>query len=335
MIDRRAFVLLLFATHLLVSTSALAQAAKGVHRIAMVEIVAPVKGMVEGGSPIWDALLKGLRRLGYVEGANLFIERYSTSGREDANASIAAQVIATKPDLIFARGVPLVKSLLAATRTIPIVTVTADPVLSKIAASLARPDGNVTGLVADAGAGLDLKRMELLREVVPSASRVGYLLRRDMWDGPFAAYARSSARRLGMTLVPALSNVPGHEDDYERVFARMANDKVDAIVGRAASEHLVFKSTINRLAVQARLPSIHCQPQLARAGALMSYGPNMPELYRRAGSYIDKILKGARPAELPFEQASRFRLVVNLKTAKALGITFPPSILLRADEVIE
>ncbi len=335
MIDRRAFVLLLFATHLLVSTSALAQAAKGVHRIAIVENVGPVKGIVEGGSPIWDALLKSLRRLGYVEGANLFIERYSTSGREDANASIAAQVIANKPDLIFARGVPLVKSLLAATRTIPIVTVTADPVLSKIAASLARPDGNVTGLVADAGAGLDLKRMELLREVVPSASRVGYLLRRDMWDGPFAAYARSSARRLGMTLVPALSNVPVHEDDYERVFARMANDKVDAIVGAPSSEVLVFKSTINKLAVQARLPSIHCQPQLARAGALMSYGPNMPELYRRAGSYIDKILKGARPAELPFEQASRFRLVVNLKTAKALGITFPPSILLRADEVIE
>ena len=182
---------------------------------------------------------------------------------------------------------------------------------------------------------MDAKRLQLLREVVPSAKRVGYLLRRDQWDGPFTQVVRKGARQLGMTLVPALSNVPVRKSGYDRVFAGIANDKVDAVMGPPAPEMSKFKRKIADLAMRGRLPSIFCQPSPVKAGGLMAYGPDVPDLFRRAASYIDKIFKGAKPGDLPFQQAEKFKFVLNLNTAKALGITFPPSILLRATEVIE
>ncbi len=332
MIYRRAFVLAFYMALLIAPTGSWSQTAQVVHRIAIIEAGALDASIAEGGKVRWSILLKALRQFGYVEGGNLIIDRRSTKGHNET--TIAASVVASKPDLIVAPGsVPLLKAFLAATKTIPIVTVVSDPVILGFAASYARPGGNLTGL--SAGAQLDRKRLELLKEVVPSAVRVGYLHRRAAWSSPFAAAARDAAQKLGITLVPALSDRPEIKGEYARIFAAMVKDKVDAVVAPPSAEHLAFKSRIVKQAALRRLPSIYCQPHIARAGGLMSYGPDIPELYRRVASYVDRILRGANPADLPIEHASKFDFVLNLKTAKALGITFPRSILLRATEVIE
>lgn len=333
MINHRVLVLAFCMTLLIAPGSSFAQQAKGVHRIAIIAGGVPVASIAEGKIPRWSALLKGLRQLGYVEGDNLIVDRWSTKDRKDLNTDIATPVVASRPDLIFAQGSPpLLKALLAATKTIPIVTIVYDPVIMGFAVSLARPGGNLTGLSFEAGT--DGKRLGLLLEVVPSARRVGYLHRRDQWDNAFAAAARNGAQKLGITLVPALSFRPELEGEYVRIFDAMVEENVDAILAPPTPETAIFKSRIVKQAALRRLPSIYCQPQLARAGGLMSYGPDIPVLYRRAGSYIDRILRGADPASLPIEQASVFRMVLNLKTAKALGLTFPRHLLLRADEVI-
>ncbi len=193
-----------------------------------------------------------MRQFGYVEGGNLIIDRRSTKGHNET--TIAASVVASKPDLIVAPGSVLIKAFLAATKTIPIVTVVSDPVILGFAASYARPGGNLTGL--SAGAQLDRKRLELLKEVVPSAVRVGYLHRRAAWSSPFAAAARDAAQKLGITLVPALSDRPEIKGEYARIFAAMVKDKVDAVVAPPSAEHLAFKSRIVKQAALRRLPSI-------------------------------------------------------------------------------
>ena len=234
-----------------------------------------------------------------------------------------------------AGAVPLIREIMARTKTIPFVIIVPDPLILGLTKSLARPGGNVTGFSMDGGAEMDAKRLELLREVVPSIKRVGYLLRRDQWDGPFTDVVRKGARQMGMTLVPALSNVPVRKNDFNRVFAGVASDKVDAVMGPPAPEMSKFKRKISALAMRGRLPSIFCQPSNVRAGGLMAYGPDVPDLFRRSALYIDKILKGAKPGDLPFQQADKFKFVVNLWTAEVLGITFPKSILLRATEVVK
>ncbi len=313
-----------------------AETAPKAYRVAFFTVNGPTKRIGIDGGGTWKALFKELRRLGYVEGKNLIVERYTTKGENDAGANMAARIVGTAPDLIMVPGaVPLIRAIMARTKTIPLVVLVPDPLILGLTKSLARPGGNVTGFSFDGGAAMDPKRLELLREVVPSARRVGYLLRRDQWDDPFTEVVRNGARRMGMTLVPALSNVPVRKNDYDRVFAGITNEKVDAVMGPPTPEISKFKRKIIDLTMRGRLPSIFCQPPIARAGGLMAYGPNVPELFRRAASYIDKILKGAKPGDLPFQQAEKFKLVVNLKTARALGITIPPSILYRADKVIK
>lgn len=331
----RAALVIGLCLGLLIDTTSVAQSVKKVSRIALAS-PNTVESMVVGGSATWSALLQALSRHGYIEGKNLIVDRRSTKVSPAERREIAARLIAAKPDLVLVGGdEPFVKVLMSQTETIPIVVIVTDPVILGIVPSYSRPGRNVTGLSADPGGNLDPKRLNLLRQVVPSARRVGYLIRGDYWDGPFAKKARGGARTLRMTLVPAVTNAPVHEADYDRLFAEIARGKVDAVLGPPTVETRVFRRKIAELALQKRLPTIFCQPSLARAGALMSYGPDVPELYRRAATYVDKILKGAKPAELPIEQAEKFKFIVNLKTAKALGISIPRAILLRADEVIE
>jgi len=315
-----------------------AQPAAGVHRIAMIVSQAPAASIAEGGLPTWSALLKALRQRGYIEGSNLIVDRWTTKGHADLKAAVAVPVVSRQPRLIVAAAsVPLLKALTGETKTIPIVTVAVAPVTAGFAASYAHPGGNVTGLSADAGMAMDRKRLEILHEVVPSARRVGYLYTHGDydWNGPLAVAARDAARQLGVTLVPAESAHPLVEGEYAGIFAAMAKAGVDAVLAPPAAEYLVAKDWIVKQAALTKLPAIYCQPYVARPGGLMSYGPYLPDLYRRAASYVDRTLHGANPAELPIEQASEFRLILNRTAARGLGLTFPRAVLIRADEVID
>ncbi len=336
MTNRLSWVFALFLLLLINPATTFAETAQKVYRVAFFSNSGPAKRIGIDGAGSWKALFKELRRLGYVEGNNLNVQRYFPDDERDAGADMAARIVGTAPDLIMVVGaVTLIREIMARTKTIPLVVLVPDPLILGLTKSLARPGGNVTGLSFDGGAEMDPKRLQLLRQVVPTIKRVGYLLRRDRWDGPFAESVRGGARKMGMTLVPALSDVPVRKNGYDAVFAGITDDNVDAVMGPPAPEMSKFKRKIADMAMRGKLPSIFCQPSVTKAGGLMSYGPNIPDLMRRAGYYIDKILRGAKPGDLPFQQAQKWTLVVNLKTAKALGITFPRSILLRADRVIE
>ena len=265
---RRVLLVTLCTLILIAPVGSRAQTAREVPRIALIAINAPVGKITEGGAPVWSALLEEIGRLGYVEGRNLIIDRHSAAGKKDAYTTIAAQVVATKPALVVARGArPLLKALLAATQTIPIVSVfPVDPAMLGIVGSLVRPGGNLTGPVADAGAGLDGKRLQLLHELVPSAARVGYLYRRAQWNDPFAASARDAARKLGITLVPSLSDGLVDEHQYAEIFAGMRADRVAAVLGPALPETLKYRTTIAARALDAKLrgPVKRCVNELRR-----------------------------------------------------------------------
>ena len=281
------------------------------------------------------AFRQGLQELGYVEGKNVVIvERYG-KGRRERIPKLAADLVRLDVDVIVTHGGTLVADRAAknAGKTIPIVfAVSADPVGAGYVVSLARPGGNITGL-SDAHSELVPKRFEILKEVVPSASRVAVL-----WSSVSANGARqlkalqAVAPRFGMTVLPVDFARPA---DFDRVISTIESERPDALNVLGWSLLAAFRKRITDLALNNRLPTVFTGERSILVGGLMSYGARLPDLYRRAATFVDKILKGAKPADLPVEQPTRFYLTVNLKTAKALGITCPPSILLRADRVIE
>jgi putative tryptophan/tyrosine transport system substrate-binding protein len=219
------------------------------------------------------------------------------------------------------------------TSTIPIVTMTTEPVELGLANSLARPGGNVTGLSLNVGIELLGKRLELLKEVVPTASRFVYLAPRAVWEGVWGGLMRESGARLGVTVLGAPLGSPISEPEYRRAFAAMV--RPDALVVSDHGEAFSHRRLIVELAGRARLPAIYSYRPFIEAGGLMAYAADFTELCRKAAGYIDQILKGANPADLPFQQPTKYELIINLKTAKALGLAIPPSLLLRADQVIE
>jgi len=280
-----------------------------------------------------EALRTGLRDLGYVEGKNLVIEfRWSSTVEQMHEA--AAELARMKVDVIFATSSTESEPARRATSTIPIVFAThADPVGVGHVASLARPGGNMTGL-ADIQAMTTPKRLEILKETLPQANRFGVL-----WSPTAPSYrpvldaAETAKGKLGVQLVTvSVSTVA----DFDGAFARMAQQRVDGVfVVGSTLTHRLNRPLLAELAMKHRLPTIFGARDNVVAGGLMSYAPDHNDLTRRAAVYIDKILKGANPGDLPVEQASKYQLVFNLKTARALGLTIPPSILARADEVIE
>ncbi len=272
---------------------------------------------------------QGLRELGYLEGKNILIEQRYAEGKRDRLYALAAELVRLKVDIIVAAGgVPAVKK---ATRTIPIVmTYSADPVRAGYVTSFAHPGGNVTGL-SDFHGDLVAKRLELLKEVVPSASRVAVLSRT---GSPFSRAQlndiQAAAPALGVAVLALEVKGP---DDIDRAFATIRKQRAGVLlqapgVGR-------WRRRILNLAAESRLPAIYTHGGWVAAGGLMSYGASWPDLFRRAATYVDKILKGAKPADLPVERPTKFNLVFNLKTAKQLGITIPPDVLFRATKVIK
>ena len=280
-----------------------------------------------------DAFREGLRDLGWVEGRNIDFEYRSAEGQPERLPALAAELVQLRVDVIFTGSGNIgVLAARQATATIPIVmAISADPVGSGLVASLARPGGNITGLSAlspeTAG-----KRLEFLREAVPQASRVAVL-----WNAAYPgrmiewSETQVAARALGVTLHSLEVRAPG---DFDHAFSEMARERPDALIAFADPLINRHQTQIVEFAAKRRLPMIIARKEFVEAGGLMSYGASLPDMFRRAAVYVDKILKGVKPADLPVEQPMKFELVINLKTAKALGLTIPPVLLFQADEVI-
>ncbi len=289
--------------------------------------------IAHGHERFYDALFEGLRGLGYVEGQNLTVERRYAAGRAERFQEFAAEMVRLKVDIIIVVTTPAALAVKKATTTIPVVFPNAiNPVESGVVASLAHPGGNVTGGAAQTAV-LSAKRLEILKEVVPGLSREAVL-----WNAanPALAFAWSetqgAARALGVTLQP-------HEvrdlKDFEPAFAMMAQQRPDALLVLQDALTLQHRKEIIDFTIEKRLPGIFVAKEWVEAGGLMSYGESLPDMYRRAAYFVDRILKGAKPADLPVEQVTKFELVLNLKTAKAIGLTIPDAFLARADDVIE
>jgi putative ABC transport system substrate-binding protein len=282
----------------------------------------------------FEAFRRGLRDLGWVEGQNLVIEHPAADGRLDRLPALAAGLVASRVDVIVATALA-VEAAKAATKAIPIVFVTgADPVATRLVGSLARPGANVTG-VTTLATELEGKRLGLLKEAMPHLKRVAILINADRpTPDPIFAAAERSARSLGLQL----QTVEVREGtDLENAVTTITRGGAEAFAVAGAGASVFFKSQtrLAQLALKTRIPAAAPWRQFAEAGGLMSYGANTEELFRRAAGQVDKILKGARPGDLPVEQASKFEMVVNVKTAKALGLTLPQPFLLRADELIQ
>ena len=282
--------------------------------------------------PQWSAFVEALRGLGYTEGGNIAIERRFAGGKPERLAGFAAELVHLPVDLIVVTGPREIEAAHRATTTIPIVTVVApDLYAAGYVASLARPGGNITGLTFSAP-GVGEKYVELLREAVPSAVRMAVMVTRQPPPGVLQEM-RDAARALNVTLpAPTIMHAP---DEFEPEFARAKREGVGGLVFPSDGVTNLHRRRLVDLAAKYRLPAIYTQRESVEAGGLMAYGASFVDLHRRAATFVDKILKGARPADLPIEQPTKFDLLLNLKTARALGVTFPATLLARANEVVQ
>lgn len=281
------------------------------------------------------AFLHGLRELGYVEGKDILIEwRFAPEGRRDPFPDLAAELVRLKVDLIVVASPPAIRPTKEATTSIPIIMAQSDdPIGAGFVTSLARPGGNITGLSFMAPE-LSGKQLELLKAAVPQASRVAVLSDiNDRFTGRQLGAVQRAAATLGVKLQPL--PIRGAPKDFDRAFAAMRKERAEALVVLPDVMFFDHPERLTTLAAKSRLPAVYGEREFADAGGLMAYGPNYDDLFRRSAYYVNRILKGAKPADLPLEQPTKFDLVINLKTAKALGLTIPQSLLVRADQVIQ
>jgi putative ABC transport system substrate-binding protein len=280
------------------------------------------------------AFEEGLRSLGYRVGENVVIEYRFANGDMERLPGLAAELVRLGMDIIVTGFNPITVEVMKATTTIPIVMITSiDPVNAGLVASLARPGGNVTGFAGDTGSEILGKRFELLKETLPNLSRVGLLSNPDVGlNRNRQTSMAETARALGLTTIPVEAT---GQDAFEQAFATMVRERAQAFILQGDSVVFNYRGQIAEMALRNRLPAISVAKEFAEAGLLLTYGADIGDLYRRSTIFVDKIFKGAKPADLPVEQPTKFELVVNLKTAKALGVELPASLLLRADEVIE
>jgi putative ABC transport system substrate-binding protein len=325
--DRRRFLLTSLAGALAAPRAAEAQQAGRIYRV----------GYLSAGSrEAWyvDAFLRELRALGWIEGQNLIVEYRWAEGKNKRLPALATELVQRQVEVIVAPTEPAALAARDATRSVPIVMIfVGDPVRSKLVASLARPEGNVTGTTFTPSLELLGKRLELLKEAVPQASLVAILSNP---ANPSHALELSeiegAARRLRVQLQRLDARGP---EEFERVFGAMARERADAVLVLVDAMFVGQRTRLADLALKHHLPTMHGVREFVLAGGLMAYGVNLVEFVGGAAHYVDKILKGAKPADLPVGQPTRFEFVVNLKTAKALGLTIPPSLLARADQLIE
>jgi len=325
-IDRRAFIGSVAFGLLVLPLASLAQQVGKVYRVGMLETAPMAMNAANLG-----AFRQQLRELGYIEGSNLIIEYRSADGRYERFAGLAAELVNMKVDLIVARGSPATQAAKDATLTIPVVMANVgNPLL--FVASLARPGGNITGL-SSVTADLATKRVGLLRELLPGSKRIAVL---SNFDNPLSRQTRKDLEAAAPSMGVKLQLLDVRKPEgLELAFAAASQQHADGLIVGNDTVVVAYRKQVVELAAKYRLPAIYSSMELVEAGGLMAYGPNYPDLYRRAATYVDKIFKGANPGDLPVEQPTKFELVINLKTAKALGITIPTPVLLRADEVIQ
>jgi putative ABC transport system substrate-binding protein len=305
-----------------------------VYRVGLIYTTTPLSDMA-GPEPIHPsvrAFVQELRALGYREGQNLVLERRSALGDFKRFPEIIAELVRLKADAIVTVGDEMAVEAQKVTATVPIVaTVYSDPVKLGLVATLARPGGNITGVVYTAGPEIEGKRVQLLKEAMPRIHRVDFLGMRTDWENLFGKSIQVAAEQLGVTLL----HVVHTPNEYGDAFATIIRNRPDAVLVANSPVTFANRRLIVDFMVKNRLPGMYSRREYAEMGGLMAYGTHVPDVVRRAADYVDKILKGAKPADLPIEQPTKFELIINLKAAKTLGITIPQSVLLRADEVIE
>jgi putative ABC transport system substrate-binding protein len=326
--NRRRFLLTPLAGALAGPLAAGAQQAGKVYQVGLVSVaVVPGRPTV-----LWRAFLEAMRELNYVEGRNLVVRQAFSAGRREVLQGLVADLVKKQVDVIVTTSTPETLAAKQATSTIPIVmTVALDPVGQGLVESLARPGGNVTGLTSLV-AGLSQKYVELLKDVVPSTPRLAVVTGP---AGPFPEIRnelQAAAQQVGVTLSFGEVNGP---DEIDAVLARAKKDGSGGIIAPLDGRTYLHRRALAQLALKHRLPGIYWSRDYVEDGGLMAYGASLADLGRRAATFVDKILKGAKPADLPVEQPTTFELVINAKTAKVLNLTLPRSLLLRADQVIE
>jgi putative tryptophan/tyrosine transport system substrate-binding protein len=291
--------------------------------------------LASGPTPSMD-LSAGLRELGWVERQNIAVEYRWAAGRQERLAPLAAELVRLQVDLIVTSSTPAAQAAKQATSNIPIVvTFIADPVGSGLVASLARPGGNVTG-VSTFARGLVTKRLELLKAVVPASSRIGVLWQPDVFGDRTTRDLLNETKAAGDALRLQLQFAEVRRpDDLGQAFSVMSKARIGGVLVFPSPLLFEARRSVVARAAETRLPAVYGWREAVDAGGLMSYSTNFPDMYRRAAVYVDKILKGTKPGDLPIEEPTKVELVINLKTAKALGLTIPPSLLLRADQVID
>ena len=328
MIDRRRFFEGMAVCMLTVSRPGLGQPTNRVYRVGVLRANAATRDIQT------TALPQALRELGYIEGQNLVLDQRFAAGKVERFPALAQELVAQRVDVIVAVTAGAITAVKAATSSIPIVFFgNFDPVAAGYVSSLAHPGGNITGILIAPGGTLAAKKLELLTQVVPGTKRVAMLLPDDPnVAGEQLPEARKAAAALAVELVP----VEVRNRDYADAFARIAAARPDSLFVTATSYFVTDRKPIIELAAKYRLPAIYEWPEQAEDGGLMAYGPtSLIAIYRRIAAYVDRILKGAKAGDLPVEQPSKLELVINLKTAKAMGLAVPQSLLLRADRVIE
>ena len=280
-----------------------------------------------------DAFRQGLREHGYIEGQNLTLEERWAEGRSERFPELVGELVRLKAQVILTVSLPAALAAKSATTTTPIVFIAGDPLGSGLVASLARPGGNLTGLSISLGEDFSGKWLELLKEALPKATRVAVLWNpTNPANAAYLTVLRGAAQKLGVKLQSAEVREPG---GFDSAFSSMSAERAQALVVVVDPLTVRYRGRIAELAAKNRLPAMYGFREFADAGGLMAYGANVADLCRHAATYVDKILKGAKPADLPIEQPTTFELVINLKTAKALGLTIPQTLLQRADQVIE
>ena len=323
-------------------------------RIAIFHPTEPPEGMTINGRRAFKAYFGGLNKLGYIEGQNLIVERYSALGQPDRIGDLAREIVASHPDVIVPFGVVFIREIMALTTNIPMVAPTPDPIPYGFATSLARPDRNVTGVVMDAGLEIWGKRVQLLSETARKLTKVGYFVANPFPIPRQSAFVREAAEQAGIAAAYvvvagkfdraayertfATVVVGGEKIDqaaYERTFDAMEKEGVDGIVGSDNGEHLTYRQLIVDLAARHRLPAIYPFREFVEVGGLMAYSVDLVDVMRRVADMTAQLLRGKTPGDIPFYRQTKYELVLNRKAATSLGLEFPPILLTAADEVIE
>ncbi|HWN77435.1 MAG TPA: ABC transporter substrate-binding protein [Bradyrhizobium sp.] len=326
----------LIATAMLVPSLQYAEAQQPTKKKRIAAAIASTKVEDLRRDPNYQAWEVELKRVGLIEGENVIIDRYSAEGQADRYESLAREVVATNPDLIYTGGTPMTLRLKAVTNTIPIVTMTGDPIRFGIVSSLARPGGNITGVSVDAGVEVWGKRLALLGQAVPGLKRVAFISTQGGWIGPGGRTTQDAALALGISLTSVLLSNPYNEAEYRRVLNSVQRDQFDGVVISDENEHIPHRVLIAQLIQQNRLPAIYNFRDQAEAGGLMAYSWDIKAAIRRNAEQMAEILlRGANPADMPYFQEKSFELVINLKSAKELGLEVPAGLVAGAAAVIE